>query len=168
MLCHWSQLNIGGDFTEKIGKTLFAFVKSSDIPNLIDQGYADIGFVGSDKIDEQRLGGKWSSLLDQSIAYADCDLVAIASNKKKKLGQRIVTSFPNLTNRWIDSKDFEKGMRPEVVFTPTGSTEAYIALGVGDSLVDIRETGETIVSNCLVELEIIEPIYTKMLWKNNK
>ena len=65
-------------------------------------------------------------------------------------GQRIATSFPNITARYLD----ERGVSARCVEL-SGSVEVMVALGVADAIVDLVETGSTLAANRLTVLEDI-------------
>jgi ATP phosphoribosyltransferase len=157
------QQKIGGVFTDQVGNKNYAFVKSSDILSDLNNGFADVGFVGSDKIDEQQLAGRWRNIGDQIVASAKCDLVVAGGDQYGRVGKRIATSYPYLPQRWLHSRMW--GYKPDIVVTPSGSVEAYVGMAACDTVVDIRESGKTLADNELAVLEEIEPISTKLVWR---
>lgn len=127
-----------------------------------------MGFVGSDKLNEKKLGGRYLNLGEFTIASAGCRLVVASDDPVRKIGNSIATSYPNLTRQWIDNTSWGQRKPPEVVITPSGSVEAYLRLGVADTIVDIRESGQTLTNNGVVWWEEIEPINTLMTWREGQ
>ena len=61
---------------------------------------------------------------------------------KELAGSRIVTSFPELTKKFFDPLDVEKGVTTSIRYV-SGSVEAACGLGLADAVVDLVETGTT-------------------------
>lgn len=133
----------------------------------MDAGFADIGFAGSDKIDEAQLGGRWQNIASKTIAYAGCSLV-VASNTDSRVvasDGRIATSYPNMTRRWIRGRGWAPFREPNIVLVTSGATEGYIGVNGVNAIVDIRERGQTLLDNRLPFYQEIEPIETKIAWR---
>jgi ATP phosphoribosyltransferase len=62
---------------------------------------------------------------------------------KDLAGKRIVTSFPFLTKRYFDS--LESSEKNTSIKYVTGSVEAACGLGLADGVVDLVETGTTMI-----------------------
>ncbi len=129
---------------------------------------ADVGFVGSDKLDEAALGGRWQNIARLTIADAGCALVAASPQNSEVVTvlDRVATSYPSLASEWFDERFAALSQRPTITYVPSGSVEAYVELGVADVIVDIRETGKSLVENGFGFVEEIRPITTELVWRN--
>lgn len=136
---------------------------------MLNRDVADIGFVGSDKLEELQLSGRYQNLSREPIASANCSLVAAGRFDSRVLQQRdrIATSYPNMTNRWLAEYFFAVPNSVSITFCPSGSVEAYVDLGVADVVVDIREKGETLRANNLPFYVEIEPITTDVVYRDS-
>ena len=149
-------LNLAGFKFRRQDRSLFAkvrdakieitFLRSDDIPVLCDEGAIDLGVTGSDLVEEA--GG--DVLTRMKLGVGECRLalcvaedspITSASDLKSL---RIATSFPNVTQNYLG----EKGVQAHLVKL-TGSVEVMISLGVADAIVDLVETGSTLVANRL-------------------
>ena len=122
------------------------FLRPDDIPVLCAEGAIDMGVTGSDLVAESqvdvverlRLGVGKCRL---ALCVPDDSKVKTASDLKDC---RVATSFPNVTRQYLEGN----GAKPHLV-NITGSVEIMIALGVADAIVDLVETGSTLVANRL-------------------
>ncbi|MGB0370528.1 MAG: ATP phosphoribosyltransferase [Opitutales bacterium] len=138
------------------------FLRGSDIPVLCAEGALDMGLTGLDSVQEAgvdldirlRLGvGKCR----MSICVPnDSDYKSVADLD----GKRIATSFPQITKRHFSANGASAHL-----MSLSGSVEIMISLGVADAIVDLVETGSTLVANNLRVLEDIES-YEVVLLQN--
>lgn len=120
------------------------FLPASDIAMYVGEGNVDFGITGFDIVEESEV--EVEKMLDLGIGK--CKLCVQAQVSKKITnpadfaGKRIVTSFPNLTKKYFDVLDKEKGTKTSIKFV-SGSVEAACGLGLADAVVDLVETGTT-------------------------
>jgi ATP phosphoribosyltransferase len=123
------------------------FLPAADIPRFVGEGRCSLGITGIDQVAESKVEIK--DLLD--LNFGKCKLqVQVPANgqfddPKQLIGKTIVTSFTNLTNEYFTRLE---GKQPGEKLATTikyvgGSVEAAVALGVGDAIVDLVESGET-------------------------
>jgi ATP phosphoribosyltransferase len=119
---------------------------------LCAEGAIDLGITGSDLVDE--MAPDLTTRL--SLGIGKCRL-AICVPEEMPIkstadlrGRRIATSFPNVTKRYLDGLGVEAHM-----VRLSGSVEIMVTLGVADAIVDLVETGSTLVAN---RLQIFEEI----------
>ncbi len=138
------------------------FLRTDDIPVLCAEGAIDMGVVGADLVAETGADViKRLELGAGNVRLAVCVPESSPAKSAKDLnGSRIATSFPNVTRDYL--KRF--GADAHLV-TLTGSVEIMIALGVADVIVDLVETGSTLVAN---QLRILDEIgrYETILIQN--
>lgn len=135
------------------GASDVALVRGRDIPRLLQEGAVDVGIVGRDVFEED---GRdlW---LGESIGFGRCRLVLAAPEGFDPFGAgqlRIATRYPEVTRRWIA----ERGIDARVIRLG-GSVEVAPALGLADAVVDIVETGSTLLANGLVPVEVLMESY---------
>merc|ERR1711862_144815 len=71
-------------------------------------------------------------------------------------GKRVVTSFPNLSQKFFDEIDKKKGTKTKINFV-SGSVEAACGLGLADAIVDLVETGTTMRA---AGLDVVSEIFS--------
>lgn len=121
------------------------FIRTEDIPSLVNDGVVDLGITGEDLVLEANANVEKILRLD----YGACRLaVALseddASDIKKLDGKTIATSFPNLSLSFFK----QNNVQVECV-KMNGALEIMIALGLADAIVDVVETGDTLRENKL-------------------
>ena len=138
------------------------FLRTDDIPVLAAEGAIDMGITGADLVAES--GASLIHRLDLGIGSCRLALcVAVESSVQEArhlAGQRIATSFPNITRTWLA----QRGVEAHFVEL-SGSVEVMIQLGVADAIVDLVETGSTLAAN---RLRVIDEIgcYETVLVQN--
>jgi ATP phosphoribosyltransferase len=130
----------------------FLLVKPSDVPTYVQYGVADAGVCGSDVLVES--GADVHAPLD--LGFGRCKLAVagkVGDGDFTKLGTvRIATKFPKTATAWFHAR----GIPVEVVKL-NGSVELAAVLGLADRIVDLVETGQTLVANGLeVQQEIAD------------
>mmetsp|Transcript_11957 Transcript_11957/g.25238 ORF Transcript_11957/g.25238 Transcript_11957/m.25238 type:complete len:292 (+) Transcript_11957:167-1042(+) len=132
------------------------FLPASDIPKYVAEGNVDIGVTGIDIVEE--VGLDVERVMD--LGFGKCRLCVQApvanqiKDAKELAGSRIVTSFPELTKKFFDPLDAEKGVKTSIRFV-SGSVEAACGLGLADAVVDLVETGTTMKA---AGLEIVSTV----------
>jgi ATP phosphoribosyltransferase len=140
------------------------FLRTDDIPVLCAEGAIDMGIVGADLVAET--GAEVLKRL--ALGVGNCRLaVCVPESSSVKTAMdlhdaRIATSFPNVTREYLK----RHGAAAHMV-TLSGSVEIMIALGVAEAIVDLVETGSTLVAN---QLRILDEIgsYETVLIQNKK
>lgn len=134
------------------GQWRLLFVRTSDIPEYVASGTADVGITGLDLIGEH--GQPLERLL--GLGFGKCRLVVAvpqaggAAGVEQLQGQRVATVFPNLTAKFFE----ERGIKVDII-PLSGATEVAPNVGVAEAIVDLVETGSTLRQNGLVELETL-------------
>ena len=135
----------------------FFWVKPSDVAIYVERGAADIGVAGKDILLEY--APDVYELLD--LGLGKCRM-AVAGKKdfvddtEKTL--RVATKFVNI------AADYYAGKSREIdIIKLNGSIELAPILGLSDVIVDIVETGATLMENNLTPLEDIVPISARLI-----
>ena len=135
----------------------FFWVKPSDVAIYVERGAADIGVAGKDILLEYT--PDIYELLDLDIGKCRMAVAAkkdFRDNPERPL--RVATKFSNIT------KDYyaKKGRDIDIIHL-NGSIELAPILGLSDVIVDIVETGTTLLENDLEPFETIVPISARLI-----
>lgn len=122
------------------------FLRTDDIPVLCAEGAIDMGLTGSDLIEEANVD--LATRLELGVGkcrLSVCVPDEAAVDKPADLdGCRVATSFPHVTRRFFESHGADVHLVPL-----SGSVEIMISLGVAEAIVDLVQTGSTLVANRL-------------------
>lgn len=135
----------------------YFWVKPSDVAIYVEHGAADIGICGKDILLEYE--PDIYELLDLDIGkcrMAVCGKKGFRDNTKKTL--RVATKFSNITKNY-----YKKQGRDIDIIHLNGSIELAPILSLSDVIVDIVETGKTLLENNLEPLETIVPISARLI-----
>jgi ATP phosphoribosyltransferase len=128
------------------------FVRTEDVPELVNDGVAELGITGQDLLAEY--GAELEVLAE--LAYGHCRLAAAvptgsAVEKVEDLdGLRVATAHPRATARFFGEREIEVTVVPL-----RGSVEVATKLGVADGIVDLVSTGSTLMVNGLREVGLV-------------
>lgn len=123
------------------------FLPAADIPRFVGEGRCSLGITGIDQVEESAL--EVDDLLD--LEFGNCKLqvqvpaTGPIQDPKELIGKDVVTSFTSLTTKYFEKLEGKKPgeqLSTRIKFVG-GSVEAAVALGVGDAIVDLVESGET-------------------------
>jgi ATP phosphoribosyltransferase len=127
----------------------FLFVKDADVPIYVEYGVADCGVAGRDVLLEA--GSDVYEPLD--LAFGRCRLV-VARPKgsgleyRRAASLRVATKYPRIAAGHF----LGRGVSAEIVKL-SGSVEIAPGLGLADCIVDVVETGRTLIENGLEPVE---------------
>ena len=135
----------------------FFWVKPSDVAIYVERGAADIGVAGKDILLEY--SPDVYELLDLNIGK--CRMAVAAKNDfcddtSKTL--RVATKFSNIARKYYSEK-----CREIDIIHLNGSIEIAPILDLSDVIVDIVETGKTLLENNLAPFETIVPISARLI-----
>lgn len=136
-------------------------VRDDDIPQLLVDGVCDLGIVGQNVAEEQRLVraergevANYSTL--KELGFGTCRLsLAVPENQEYSgpsdlQGMRIATSYPGLTGQYLKSHGVDARM-----VRLSGSVEIAPSMGTADVITDLVSTGTTLRANHLKEVDIM-------------
>ena len=135
----------------------YFWVKPSDVAIYVERGAADIGVAGKDILLEYE--PDVFELLDLDLGK--CRMAVAAKKDFYDDGSRtlkVATKFSNIAARHYASK-----CREIDIIHLNGSIEIAPILGLSDVIVDIVETGKTLVENNLEVKETILPISARLI-----
>jgi ATP phosphoribosyltransferase len=133
------------------GELRFLFVKDADVPTYVEYGVADCGVAGRDVLLESGAG----VLEPLDLGFGRCRLMVAAPagsafGPDRVSTARVATKYPRVATQHF----LGRGLAVECVKL-AGSVEIAPGLGLADCIVDVVETGRTLVENGLVELETV-------------
>lgn len=147
-------------FTDEKNKIKFFMVKPSDVPTYVEYGSADIGIVGRDILleDNKHL----YEVLD--LGFGKCKMV-VAGPKELDgklhtiLNKRVATKFPRIAREYFEHQRHES----IEIIKLNGSVELAPIVGLSEVIVDIVETGKTLLENGLVVMDVIADISARLV-----
>lgn len=132
------------------------YLRDDDIPQAVASGIADVGIVGENEFEERQE----DAVIVRRLDFSKCRLsLAIPKAQEEEYrargvkwfdGKKIATSYPGILKRFLASNDIKAD-----VHVITGSVEIAPGIGLADSIFDIVSSGSTLVSNNLVEVEVV-------------
>ena len=135
----------------------YFWVKPSDVAIYVERGAADIGVAGKDILLEY--APDVYELLDLNVGrcrMAVAAKVGFRDDAEKTL--RVATKFTNIARRYY------AGLGRDIdIIHLNGSIELAPILGLSDVIVDIVETGKTLLENNLEPVETIVPISARLI-----
>ncbi len=154
-------------------------LRAQEMSRYVEQGVLDCGITGNDWVLENR------SRVERvaELVYAKRTrhpvrrVLAVPAGApirslKDLAGKRIATELVNVTKEYLE----RHGVRAEVEFS-WGATEGKVRAGVVDAIVELTETGQTLVANGLRILETVCESTTQLIantaamrdpWKRRK
>jgi len=128
------------------------FLRDDDIPQYVEDGVADIGFVGENVVFEKNKKVD----IAYSLGFGKCRL-SFAVRKEEQYtgpqfleGKKIATSYPVIVQDYLD-KNKVKAEIHEI----SGSVEIAPGIGLADVVCDLVSSGSTLFMNGLKETETI-------------
>ncbi|MEJ2669333.1 MAG: ATP phosphoribosyltransferase [Gammaproteobacteria bacterium] len=132
-------------------------LRATDVPVFLSQGAADIGVVGKDVLLEQT-GSDLYEVLDLQIARCKL-MVAEPDDKPPVHGRlRVATKYVNTTRNYFA----EKGQQVDIIKL-YGSMELAPLVGLSHKIVDVVDTGKTLIANGLQPTELIMEITSRLV-----
>ncbi len=144
-------------FENREAGVCFFWVKPSDVAIYVERGAADIGVAGKDILLEY--SPEVFELLDLNVGKCR---MAVAGPKgfhdNTENTLRVATKFTNIAT------DYYRRLGRDIdIIKLNGSIELAPILNLSDVIVDIVETGTTLLENNLEPLEIIVPISARLI-----
>lgn len=135
----------------------YFWVKPSDVAIYVERGAADVGVAGKDILLEYR--PDVYELSDLGIGVCRLCVAAKADFRDDPYRTlRVATKFPRV------AADYYTGLSREIdIIKLNGSIELAPLLGLSDVIVDIVETGKTLLENGLEPKETIVPISARLI-----
>lgn len=135
----------------------YFWVKPSDVAIYVERGAADVGVAGKDILLEY--GPQVYELADLGLGH--CRMCVAAPRDFRDRPDRVLrvaTKFPRIAAGYYASLS-----RDIDIIRLNGSIEIAPILGLSDVIVDIVETGKTLLENGLEPRETIVPISARLI-----
>jgi len=136
----------------------YFWVKPSDVAKYVERGAADIGVVGKDIL--QETAAEVYELLDLGIGKCNISVAAAIDYKYAATAKTLkaATKFPNITKNHYRKQGWEID-----IIELNGSIELAPLLGLSDVIVDIVETGKTLLENNLEPKELVMEVSARLV-----
>lgn len=128
------------------------FLRDDDIPQYVEDHVADAGIVGENMVAEKKKDIEVIKRLD----FARCRL-SLAVPRGESYdgltwlnGKNIATSYPNIVSGFLKANGIRAGIH-EI----SGSVEIAPGIGLAEAVCDLVSSGSTLLSNGLVEVEVV-------------
>jgi ATP phosphoribosyltransferase len=128
------------------------FLRDDDIPQYVEDGVADIGFVGENVVYEKAKKVE----VTYELGFGKCRL-SFAVRKNEEFtgpqflaGKKIATSYPVLVQKYLDDNKVQAEIH-EI----SGSVEIAPGIGLADVVCDLVSSGSTLFMNGLKEADTI-------------
>ena len=133
--------------------TRIIFTNTADVPVLVAEGVVDLGITGSDQVLEKRA----DVIEHRRLGFGKCRLSvavhkdAVYRQAKDLEGCVVGAKFVNLARDYFE----REGVQNVRVIEIQGAVEVMVLLGMVDAIVEIVETGNSLVENDLVEIDCV-------------
>ena len=132
-------------------------IRAQDVPTFVDHGAADLGIAGKDVLLEYPGEALYEPL---DLGIARCRMVVACRH-----GMEAEVSRPRVATKYVGTarRHFAgKGIQAEIIRL-YGSMELAPLTGLAERIVDLVDTGSTLLANGLVELETIAQISSRLI-----
>lgn len=144
-------------FENEAAGVRYFWVKPSDVAIYVERGAADIGVAGKDILLEY--APDVYELLDLNMGKCRMCVAGPADFRDTGIHTlRVATKFPNIARA-----HYSRLSRPIDIIKLNGSIELAPIVGLSDVIVDIVETGKTLLENGLAPLDTIVPISARLI-----
>ena len=132
-------------------------VRGADVPTYVEYGAADLGITGKDTLLEYGGAGFYERL---DLKIARCRIMTAARNGASLDSGplRVATKFVNIAKRYFA----EQGRQVEVIGL-SGAMEIAPLMGLADCIVDIVDTGSTLLANGLEARDVIANVSARVI-----
>jgi ATP phosphoribosyltransferase len=132
-------------------------LKGPDVPVFVQNGAADLGIVGSDVLEEDQ-----PDIYDlRALGFGACRLSLAAPagwQSSPSTPVRVATKFPRLAEKHLASL----GLWGRVIRIAS-SAELAPMLGLSDVIVDLVDSGRTLMENGLEEVQVLEHVEAHLI-----
>jgi ATP phosphoribosyltransferase len=132
-------------------------IRATDVPTYVEYGAADLGVAGKDILLEYGGDGLYEPL-DLEIARCRLMVATLAELPPIRGRLRVATKYVNITQRYYA----QKGEQVETIKL-YGSMELAPLVGLADCIVDLVDTGKTLLANGLKPMELITHISSHLI-----
>ncbi|AWR94793.1 ATP phosphoribosyltransferase [Acidianus brierleyi] len=136
-------------------------MRTEDIPNLVENGAADIGITGMDYVIESRADVEDLIRLDFGKAKISLAVplswnISDVSELKREI--KIATKYYNIAREYITRKNINAK-----IVKISGAAEVMPSLGAADAIIDVVSTGTTLKLHGLKEIDTVMETYATII-----
>lgn len=132
-------------------------LRASDVPTYVEHGAADFGVAGKDVLLEHKSSSLYE-LLDLKIAKCRVMTAGVKGQALPNRRLRIATKYVNIARSYFASC----GEQVDIIKL-YGSMELAPLVGLGDLIVDVVDTGNTLRANGLEPLDEICQVSSRLI-----
>ena len=132
-------------------------IRGWDVPTYITSGAAHIGIVGKDILMEKE-EEEFVELADLGLGKCRLSLAGYEDVLTGSARLKIATKYPKSSTKFMNSI----GIQPEIIYL-NGAQEIAPVLGLSDAIIDLVDTGKTLIANGLTEIKTIADISTRLI-----
>ena len=143
------------------------FQRTADIAGKVEEGSAELGITGLDRLLEYREDERRAAILVENLGFGRCDLVLAVPDawldvtsladladlalefRQQGKQLRIATKYPRLLSEFL----YDRGINYFTLAPASGTLEAAPIAGYADLIADLSATGTTLKENRLKTLE---------------
>ncbi|OOR89584.1 ATP phosphoribosyltransferase [Moraxella caviae] len=137
-------------------KVRLLMLRASDVPTYVEHGAADVGIAGKDVLMEY--DAQVYELLDLNIAKCRLMTAGVAGEPLPNRRLRIATKYVNVAREYFASQ----GVQVDLIKL-YGSMELAPLVGLGDMIVDVVDTGNTLRANGLEPRDEICQVSSRLI-----
>jgi ATP phosphoribosyltransferase len=132
-------------------------IRAQDVPTFVEHGGADLGVAGKDVLLEHG-GTSLYEPLDLGIARCRLMVAAPIGGGAEPARPRVATKYARITRRYYAAR----GRQAEIIKL-YGSMELAPLVGLADRIVDLVDTGRTLVANGLTPVDLVADISSRLV-----
>ena len=132
-------------------------IRAQDVPTFVEHGGADLGVAGKDVLLEHG-GTSLYEPLDLGIARCRLMVAAPVGGGAEPARPRVATKYARITRRYYAAR----GRQAEIIKL-YGSMELAPLVGLADRIVDLVDTGRTLVANGLTPVDLVADISSRLV-----
>jgi len=132
-------------------------LRGSDVPTYVSLGAADIGVVGKDVLLERQGAGLYE-VLDLKIARCRLMTAGLVGQSMPRGRIKVASKFVNISKRYLA----ENGLQGDLIKL-YGAMELAPLMGLADLIVDIVDSGNTLLANGLEPRELIANVSSRLV-----
>lgn len=133
-------------------------LRGSDVPTYVQFGAADLGIAGRDMLMEHGGGDFYYEPVDLGIARCRLMTATLIGAPPRAGRLRVATKYVNVARRYYAGQ----GRQVDIVKL-YGGMELAPVMGLADEIVDVVDTGSTLVANRLEARELIAHISSRLI-----
>ncbi|MBL4794082.1 MAG: ATP phosphoribosyltransferase [Pseudomonadales bacterium] len=132
-------------------------IRATDVPTFVEYGAADLGVAGKDVLMEHGAAGLYEPL-DLNIARCKLMVATLKDEPPIEGRLKVATKFVNIAKRYYA----EKGIQVDVIKL-YGAMELAPIVGLAHRIVDVVDTGNTLLANGLMPTEFIAAVSSRLV-----